>query len=141
MFISIWGNIASRLRKIKKSGKKYRFLFWNLCQFNICFSETREWSKADWLLSQFVFCEFTEYHHKIDSKLVYKICETCNAWKIQKWNSLHVKWSNAPHSHRLSNLLKKALENMKEKKCFQKFNKTSRDKSVGMGFRFVPISS
>ena len=31
----------------KKSGKKYHFLYWNLCQFNICFSETRERSKAD----------------------------------------------------------------------------------------------
>ena len=33
----------------KKSGKKYRFPYWNLCQFNICFSETRERSKADFV--------------------------------------------------------------------------------------------
>ena len=137
MVTSIWENIASRLRKIKNRAKNTISPYWNLCQFNICFSETREWSKADWLLSQFVFCEFTEYYLL---QIVYKICETCNAWKIKKWNSIHVKWCNASKLQDFK-FAKKASKK-KKKKVFseiqQDFNTSV---SVGMVFRFVTISS
>ena len=41
-------------------------------------------------------------YYKVHSMLVYKICETCNAWKIEFF---HVKWNNASKVE-LSNLLK-----------------------------------